>query len=86
MKGYESMKKLICTKEVEEAVAKGEKVVYIECNTIITPSAKDAAAEHGITFSTEYCPCCGGTGTPPEEKASAQNDQPSVQRPYHCSK
>lgn len=55
------MKKLICTKEVDAAVAKGEKVIYVECNTIITPSAKDAAAEYGIEFSTEGCPCCGGT-------------------------
>lgn len=70
------MKKLICTKEVDAAVAKGEKVIYIECNTIITPSAKDAAAEHGIEFSTEYCPCCGGTGTPAAASAPAAQTSP----------
>lgn len=67
------MKKLICTQEVEAAAAKGEKVIYIECNTIITPSAKDAAVEHGIEFSTEYCPCCGGSGAPaPAAQTSGQ--------------
>ena len=69
------MKRLICTQEVEAAAAKGEKVIYIECNTIITPSAKDAAAERGIEFSTEHCPCCGGSGAPadaPVAEASAQ--------------
>ena len=66
------MKKLICTKEVEAAAAKGEKVIYVECSTIITPSAKDAAAEHGIEFSTEGCPCCGGTAPAPAAQASAQ--------------
>lgn len=65
------MKKLICTKEVEAAVAKGEKVIYIECNTIITPSAKDMATEHGIEFSTEGCPCCGGSGAPDTTPAPA---------------
>lgn len=65
------MKKLICTKEVEAAAAKGEKVIYIECNTIITPSAKDAAAEHGIEFSTEGCPCCGGEAPAPAPAAPA---------------
>lgn len=71
------MKKLICTQEVEAAAAKGDKVIYIECNTIITPSAKDAAAEHGIEFSTEYCPCCGGAA--PAAAPAAPAAQTSVQ-------
>lgn len=72
------MKKLICTTEVEAAVAKGEKVIYVECNTIITPSARDLAVENGIEFSTEGCPCCGGSGAPesapavPQAQASGQ--------------
>lgn len=70
------MKKLICTKEVEAAVQKGEKVIYIECNTIITPSAKDLANEHDIEFSTEHCPCCGGSApvaaATPAPQASVQ--------------
>ncbi|MFV0515819.1 MAG: cupin domain-containing protein [Aminipila sp.] len=47
------MKKLICAKDVE-AFGKGHgKVFYIDKDTIITPSAKDAARACGIKFSTE---------------------------------
>ena len=52
------MKKLICAKEVEAVQKQGEKILYIECGTIITPSAKDAARAAGIEFSTAKCPCC----------------------------
>ncbi len=51
------MKKLICAKEVEAAIKKGLKVVYIDCDTIVTPAAKDAARNSGIEFSTE-APVC----------------------------
>ena len=54
------MKKLICAKEVEAVKKQGKKVLYIECDSIITPSAKDAAKSAGIEFSTDFCPCCGG--------------------------
>ena len=37
------MKKLICVKDVEDVKKQGLKVFYIDSNTIITPSAKDAA-------------------------------------------
>lgn len=47
------MKKLICAKDVEAAKKQGEKIVYIDSNTIITPSAKDIARFSGIEFSTE---------------------------------
>ena len=47
------MKKLICAKEVEAVVKAGKKVLYIDCDTILTPSAKDAAKAAGIEFSTE---------------------------------
>lgn len=52
------MKKLICAKEVEAVQKRGEKVLYIDCDTIITPSAKDAAKAAGIELSTAQCPCC----------------------------
>ena len=55
------MKKLICAKEVEAVQKEGKKVLYIDCGTIITPSAKDAAKAAGIEFSTEFCPCCQGS-------------------------
>ncbi|SKA75948.1 ethanolamine utilization protein EutQ [Caloramator quimbayensis] len=47
------MKKLICVKDVENAQKEGRKVIYIDNNTIVTPSAKDAARNIGIEFSTE---------------------------------
>lgn len=51
------MKKLICVKDVEELDKQGQKVFYIDQNTIITPSAKDAAASCGMEFSFDK-PCC----------------------------
>lgn len=47
------MKKLICANDVETAQKQGEKIIYIDNNTIITPSAKDVARLGGIEFSTE---------------------------------
>ena len=38
------MKRLICAKEVEACAQQGHKVMYIDADTLITPSAKDAAA------------------------------------------
>lgn len=46
------MKKLISVKNVEDAGKQGQKVIYIDSDTIITPSAKDAGAALGIEFST----------------------------------
>lgn len=51
------MKKLICVKDVENAEKNGQKVIYIDCNTLITPSAQDAARNSGIEFSTEALVC-----------------------------
>lgn len=55
------MKKLICAKEVETLAQQGQKVMYIDADTIITPSARDAASTAGI----EFC-----TGTPQVESCS----------------
>ena len=44
------MKQLICAKDVEMLHAEGKKVFHMECGSIITPSAKDAADAYGITF------------------------------------
>lgn len=51
------MKRLICAKDVEAVKDKGEKVLYIDKNTLITPSAKDVARACGIEF-TEEMPIC----------------------------
>lgn len=63
------MKKLICVKDIETIAKQGKKVFYIDENTIITPSAKDAARNSGIEFSygTECC----------EEKATCSIEQSS---------
>ena len=42
------MKKLVTAVEVEASKASGQKVLYIDNNTIVTPAAKDAAREAGI--------------------------------------
>ncbi len=47
------MKKLICAKEVEAVLKEGQKVIYIDCDTIVTPSAKDAAKANGVEFTTD---------------------------------
>lgn len=59
------MKKLICAKEVEALEKQGQKVMYIDADTIITPSAKDAAAACGITFSADTPACCSETAAAP---------------------
>lgn len=62
------MKKLICAKEIEAAEKQGKKVFYIDNDTIITPSAKDAARASGIEFSTEVPDCA--VKSPSEVKSS----------------
>lgn len=51
------MKKLICAKDVETLNKQGKKVFYIDSDTIVTPSANDAAKVLGISFSSESN-CC----------------------------
>ena len=65
------MKKLICAKEVEALEKQGQKVMYIDADTLITPSARDAAAACGITFSEEAPPaaCCSETANTGETAA-----------------
>ncbi|MEG6617021.1 cupin domain-containing protein [Peptococcaceae bacterium 1198_IL3148] len=45
------MKKLVCADAVETAAENGQKVFYVECNTIITPAARDLAKELGVEFA-----------------------------------
>lgn len=51
------MKKLICAKDVEELLKQGKKVLYIDNDTIITPSAKDIAKASGVEFSAAAHAC-----------------------------
>ena len=65
------MKKLICTKEVEEAEKQGQKVIYIDENTLVTPAAKDAAINAGIEFVCGQAPeaCAAAPAAPVQESA-----------------
>jgi len=51
LKGCENMKKLICAKDVEALILKGEKTLYVDGSEIITPSAQDLAKNNGIVFT-----------------------------------
>jgi ethanolamine utilization protein EutQ len=62
------MKKLVTAAEVEASIAGGQKVLYIDDNTIVTPAAVDAAREAGIEIKMgtpqpdpvpETCDTCG---------------------------
>lgn len=49
------MKRLICNKDVEYVIKQGKKVIYIDKDTIVTPSAQDMAKINGIVLSKEEC-------------------------------
>lgn len=55
------MKKLVCSDEIMEAVKAGQKTFFVDENTIITPSARDAASANGIVLTSN-----------PSEVAAAQ--------------
>lgn len=51
------MKKLISAKDLEKVSNKGQKILFIDKDTIVTPLAKDLAEELGIEFSTKVQIC-----------------------------
>jgi ethanolamine utilization protein EutQ len=53
LKGCENMKKLICAKDIEAVMLKGENTLYVDGSEIITPSAQDLAKNNGIVFTAE---------------------------------
>lgn len=71
------MKKLICAKDVEALEKQGQKVLYIDSKTIITPAAKDAAKVFGIEFSTEN-KCCGSELSKLENSSSGEIDSQMI--------
>lgn len=58
------MKSLICAKDIEKLKEEGKNVCYIDENTIVTPSAKDAADTFGIAISEKKECCESQTGLP----------------------
>lgn len=71
------MKKLICAKDVEHAVAAGEHVIYVDASTIITPSARDVAANAGISFS-EGCAPTATTAADPAASTACEKAAPQT--------
>ncbi|NLT94400.1 MAG: DUF861 domain-containing protein [Clostridia bacterium] len=59
------MKKLVCAEVVKAAAEKGQKTISLECNTLITPAARDLAKELGVEFVT---------GSSAGEKGRCQNN------------
>lgn len=57
------MKKLIREEEVK-AAAKGQKILFVDSQTVVTPSAKDMAKQLGVTFTDQAeklkIPAAGG--------------------------
>lgn len=45
------MKKLITVSDIKQAAASGQKAIYVEPGTIITPAARDMAREQGIVLN-----------------------------------
>lgn len=68
------MKKLICVKDVEAMGKQGQKVAYIEQNTIITPAARDTAKIYGIEFSFDINNCSKVTSPEPTKAHNGEID------------
>lgn len=49
------MKKLICAKDVEALGKQGQKIMCIDKDTLVTPSARDVASTLGIEFKLGGC-------------------------------
>ncbi|QHI71552.1 cupin domain-containing protein [Aminipila terrae] len=72
------MKRLICAKDVETLAKQGQKVFYIDEDTLVTPSAKDAARSCGVEFSTEApAPVCCAAPAACEAPAPAPAAEPA---------
>lgn len=65
------MKKLVCEKDIEKLVSEGKKVCYVTEDTLITPSAKDAARTAGIEISYDEEPKCCESAAPVAEACCA---------------
>lgn len=52
-KGGDRLKRLITAADVKNYALNKEKIIHVDTNTIITPSARDVASECGIKFVTQ---------------------------------
>ena len=67
------MKKLVCADAVKAAAEKGQNVFFVECNTIITPAAKDLAKELGVEFTHATAAAETHSGLDLDQKANQKN-------------
>ena len=51
------MKQLICAADIEHLSKAGQKVCVVKPDTIVTPSARDAAETFGVKIQEESCVC-----------------------------
>ncbi|MBM7854165.1 ethanolamine utilization protein EutQ [Desulfohalotomaculum tongense] len=70
------MKKLVCANEVQTASEKGQRILYVDSDTIITPAAKDLAKELGVEFAAGSSAAGNhtGKGSGPPKKAGRKNE------------
>ncbi len=76
------MKKLICQKDIESMAAKGEKTVCVDADTIMTPSAKDAAKNAGIEIRDGVAACCTSSTVKSQNEACCQGGEISADMFY----
>lgn len=74
------MKKLVCEKDIAKLVNEGKKVCYVTEDTLVTPSAKDAARTAGIEISYGEEPkvCCEAPAAAPAPVAPAACAAPTA--------
>lgn len=79
------MKRLICEREIRQLAQAGEKICLIDADTLITPSARDAARAAGITFA-EGSACCQPPACQPVAVHGAAPDKISADLIYKVVK
>lgn len=77
LKGGEGVKKLICVSDVQAFALQGQKVIYVDSKTIITPAAKDEADASGLEFSFEQN-CCETKATERPKASEAEIDSDTI--------
>lgn len=83
------MKKLVCEKDIQTLVNEGKKVCYVDEDTLVTPSAKDAARMAGIEIScgTPVCeePKACAAAAPAAAAPAAAAPAPAAEAPAEIS-
>ena len=72
------MKKLICAKDIDALVQKGETTLYVNAKTILTPSARDAALVAGVEIVEGQAPVAPATAASAVAAAVAPAGDPEI--------